>query len=309
MDLSVKLGNLLLKSPIILAGGITSNRMRIETISREIGAIVLGTYSFLPVEHKSPPLIADIGVGYLNAYGIRNTINQSKDLIKEVIRLARDNDVKVFISIMDGKTDYIVEAAKQAYSMECDAIELNLSAAVIPEFLSAGLELGEQMIESVRKAVRVPISVKLSPMANFNSKTASSADIVHMGNAISPALSINIDDLKPRLGSITGALSGPAIKPLSMARVFELYGVMQSIPIIGTGGIYGWEDIIEYISAGASATGIHTVLYRNGTEIVNKMIEGISIFLRDRGFTLSELKGAAHRMVKNHQIYRKQDQR
>ncbi len=117
MDLSVRLGSLLLKSPIMLAGGITSNRMRIEALSRGIGAIVLGTYSFLPVERKSPPLIADIGVGYLNSYGIRNTINQSKDFIRGVIRLARDNDVKVFISIMDRKTDDIVEAAKQASAM------------------------------------------------------------------------------------------------------------------------------------------------------------------------------------------------
>lgn len=113
------------------------------------------------------------------------------------------------------------------------------------------------------------------------------ADILHLTNALGPALALDIDTGRPILKTESGcgALSGPAIKPIALATVFLASRAMLGKPIIGTGGIYSWRDAVEFIMAGATAVGLHSALYAKGIRVLNEILEGIREFMCRFGYS------------------------
>lgn len=300
-DLSVMLTNLKLKSPIIISAGIIDENVIVKSLEENVGGVILGSYALTPKSFHPPPFIIKLKHGFVNAYGIRKSIDDVSGFILNIIDKAERNDVKVFCSVIEENIDGIILASKKVERLGCKVVELNLSAPVIPGLLSMGLnlKLAKEIVHEVSKNIKVPLSVKLSPLIQdigFTGKELcqSGANILHLINALSPALVIDIDTGKPILKTKDGlgALTGPSIKPIALAKIYLTAKTVPNAAIIGTGGVCSWKDAIEMIMVGASAVGIHSVLYLKGVKAISEIVEGIKKYMRSKGIkSLSEIKG------------------
>ena len=121
------------------------------------------------------------------------------------------------------------------------------------------------------------------------------ADALSLINTLGPGMKINIDVARPVLSNKFGGMSGRAIKPIAISNVYSVYEAVD-IPLIGVGGIYSWEDVVEFIYAGARAVQIGTAIMDEGVEVFSKINEGLEKFMSEKGFSsIDEMVGLAHR--------------
>ncbi len=268
VSLETELGDLTLRNPIILASGTAGFGIELaETIDlSKIGAIVTKTLTASPREGNPPPRIWETECGMINSIGLENP---GIDLfIKEIAQQLEDIDTKIVVSIGGENEEEFAELAHKIDSIEhIAAIELNLSC---PNVKRGGIQFGqnprlvEKVVLMVKKSTDKPIWAKLTPQVSDIVEIAKAAEeggasAVVVGNTI-PAMAIDIWSGKPRLGAITGGLSGPAIHPVAVELVFKLHGKI-GIPIIGCGGVTKPEDAVELMLAGASAVQIGTATF------------------------------------------------
>jgi len=267
---------------------------------QQLGAIVCKGTTLEPRDGNPQPRLAETACGVLNSIGLQNIgINA---LIKEKAPIWASWRVPVIVNIA-GETidDYAQLAGKLDGVAGISAIEVNISC---PNIKAGGAEFGAnpesaaEVTAAVKAATSRPILVKLTPNTSDIARIAmavaeAGADAISLINTLR-GLAIDIARRRPLLGTITGGLSGPAIKPVALYMVYEVAGAVE-VPVIGCGGITTASDAIEFIMAGASAIQVGTASFTNPRAPLD-VLEGIKQFMKKEGIKdITELIGAARR--------------
>jgi len=283
VDLSVQIGSLTLRNPIMLASGTVGygNEISEFTDLNKLGGIVTKSLSLKPRKGNPPQRIVETPSGMLNAIGLANVGVEA--FIKEKIPFLKMYDVPLICNIAASTTEEYVECTKILTSEETiKAFEINVSC---PNVKEGGLSFGNDIksvatiTEKVRAVTNKPLIIKLSPNVSYIAEFAKAAkengaDAVSAINTLVGA-SFNIFTRKPKIQNVTGGLSGPAIKPVAIAKVLEISRQVE-IPIIGIGGIMDWKDVIEFMIAGSTAVQIGTLNFIDPTapgKIVDQLEE------------------------------------
>lgn len=284
-DLSVKIGQLCMKNPVMTASGTFGYGEEFSDfidISQIGGIIVKGT-TLHKREGNAYPRMAETPAGMLNAVGLQNKgvayfANVIYPRIKEV-------DTNMIVNVSGSAIEDYVETAETINALEAiPAIELNISC---PNVKQGGMAFGvtakgaAEVVKAVRRVYKKTLIVKLSPNVTditeiARAVEASGADSVSLINTML-GMAINIDTRRPILSTVTGGLSGAAVKPVAVRMVWQVYNAVK-IPVIGLGGIMNAQDAIEFMLAGASAIQIGTANFIDPT-ITLKVAEGINRYL------------------------------
>jgi len=266
VDLSVSVGPLKLRNPILLASGTVGYGNEISEFIdlNKIGGIVTKSLSLKPRKGNTPQRVIETPSGMLNAIGLANI--GVEEFLKTKIPFLKKFDTKIICNIAASSVEEYVECTKLLTDEDTiSAFEINVSC---PNVKEGGLEFGNdkkavaKITEEVKKVSTKPIFIKLSPNVSRISEFAlaakeAGADAVSAINTL-VGTAFDIMTRKPKIKNITGGLSGPAIKPVALAKVLEIRRNVD-IPIIGIGGIFSWQDAVEFMIAGASAFQLGTV--------------------------------------------------
>ena len=284
VDLSVNIGSLKLRNPILLASGTVGygNEISEFTDLNKIGGIITKSLSLKPRKGNAPQRIVETPAGMLNAIGLTNV--GVEVFLKEKIPFLKQYDVPIICNIAASTIEEYVECTKILTSEETiKAFEINVSC---PNVTEGGLEFGNNIkalsiiTEKVRAETDKPIIIKLSPNVSYIATFAKAAkengaDAVTAINTL-VGTSFDIFTRRPKIHNITGGLSGPAIKPVALAKVLEISRNVQ-IQIIGSGGVMDWKDVVEFMIAGATAVQIGTLNFID-PEAAGKIINQLETF-------------------------------
>ncbi|OFW52845.1 MAG: dihydroorotate dehydrogenase B catalytic subunit [Actinobacteria bacterium RBG_13_35_12] len=299
VDLSVSLGSLKLKNPVMPASGTfdlyEDNHLPYDT--KVLGAVITKTI-FLERRLGNPsPRICESASGLINALG---TPGEGVEyLIKNKLPVFQKANKTVIVSIGgDGAKEFKLLAERLDKVEGIAALELDLSCPNNEDNIIIAKDefLTEQTVAKVKEAFTKPIIIKLSPNVNDITKIAKAAqrggaDILSLINTLS-AMAIDIKTKKPVLGNKIGGLSGPAIKPIALKMVWDVAHTID-LPIIGIGGISNSEDAIEFLLAGASAIEVGTAALINPL-VMLEIIQGIEQYLVQQGYSsIEEIIGLA----------------
>jgi dihydroorotate dehydrogenase (NAD+) catalytic subunit len=266
VDLSVNIGSLKLRNPILLASGTVGygNEISEFTDLNKLGGIVTKSLSLKPRKGNPPQRIVETPAGMLNAIGLANV--GVEVFLKEKIPFLKKFDVPLICNIAASTVDEYVECTKILTEEETiKAFEINVSC---PNVREGGLQFGndvskvKEITQKVKEATDKPVIMKLSPNVSYISEFAKAVK-EEGGDAVSAintlvGTSFDIVTRKPKIFNVNGGLSGPAIKPVALAKVLEISRNVD-IPIIGIGGIMNWKDVIEFMIVGASAIQLGTI--------------------------------------------------
>lgn len=300
--LALEFCGLRLDSPIILLSGCVGfgeEYTRIEGFSnRDVGGIVLKGTTLEPRLGNPPHRVYETPMGMLNAIGLQNP---GVDVVIDEILPGLDFRETRFIANVCGSTIEDYEAVTRRFDdSPIDAIEINISC---PNIKEGGVSFGNfpdmsaQVVAACRAQTKKPIIAKLSPnqtdiQENARRCIEAGADALAVINTIM-GMAIDTEARKPIIGNVRGGLSGPAIKPIALLKVHQVYEVAgpHNIPIIGQGGITTVNDALEFIIAGASTVGVGTALFYDPMAC-KKMNDGIADYLVRHGIaSVSELVG------------------
>jgi len=296
VDLSVNIGKLKLRNPIMLASGTVGygNEIAEFTDLNKLGAIVTKSLSLKPRKGNPPQRIVETPSGMLNAIGLANV--GVEEFIKEKIPFLKKYDVPLICNIAASTVEEYVECTKILDSEETiRAFEINVSC---PNVKDGGLAFGNdikavaKVTEAVRAVTDKTLIIKLSPNVSYISEFAQAVKDAG-GDAVSAintlvGTSFNIQTRRPKIFNVNGGLSGPAIKPVALAKVLEISRNVD-IPIIGVGGIMNWKDVIEFMVVGSSAVQIGTLNFIDPTA-PGKIIDELEQFCKENNYKkISEL--------------------
>ena len=284
IDLSVSVGPLKLRNPILLASGTVGYGSEIAEFVdlNKIGGIVTKSLSLKPRKGNPPQRVVETPSGMLNAIGLANV--GVEEFLKTKIPFLQKYDTKIICNIAASSVEEYVECTKILTTEKTiSAFEINVSC---PNVKEGGLEFGNdkkavaRITEEVKKVSTKPVFIKLSPNVSRISEFAlaakeAGADAVSAINTL-VGTAFNINTRKPKIKNITGGLSGPAIKPVALAKVLEIRRNVD-IPIIGIGGIFCWQDAVEFMIAGASAFQLGTVNFVH-PNISETMINDLTLY-------------------------------
>lgn len=300
IDLSVKIGKLKLKNPVMVASGTFGYGKEYSELVdlTRLGAIVSKTITLKPRKGNPPPRLVETPAGMLNSIGLQN--DGIQDFIREKLPFLRKSGIPVIASISGETIDEFTQLSKILEKAgDINGLELNLSCpnikssqfipllrsgrAVHSSLISQDAKATYEVVKSVRKVTKKTLITKLSPDVTDIVTIAKSAqragsDAVSLINTIS-AMAVDIDTKKPKLGTIAGGLSGPAVKPIALRMVWEVARTVK-IPVIGIGGIMNSEDALEFFIAGAWAVAIGTANFINPCACI-EIIKGIELFLKN----------------------------
>jgi dihydroorotate dehydrogenase (NAD+) catalytic subunit len=298
--LATEIAGLKLANPTMLASGIlgyTGLSLK-SVIEAGAGAIVTKSMGLEPRTGYPNPTVVQVDCGLLNAMGLPNPgISHFSEEMKEL----KSTGVPTILSIYGYSSEEFAKVAETAVKMGADAIELNVSC---PHVKKAGAEIGcdplllTEIVKEVKKTVDKPVIAKLTPnVANIGkiAKAAekAGADAITAINTVK-AMNIEIETGRPLLANKFGGLSGPAIKPIAVICVYDVFRSVD-VPVIGCGGITTWQDAIEFMLAGASAVQIGTAIAFKGLSVFSSVAKGIDTYLNRKGFkNVKELVGLAH---------------
>jgi dihydroorotate dehydrogenase (NAD+) catalytic subunit len=298
---ATQIAGLTLANPTILAAGILgyTGRSMKSVVEAGAGAVVTKTMGLEPRTGYLNPTVVQTDCGLLNAMGLPNPgISHFKEEMKQLKTI----NAPTIISIFASSVQQFVSVAKTAAEIGADAIELNVSC---PHVKKAGAAIGcdsqllTEIVKAVKKSVNVPVIVKLTPNVTNIGEIAKAAeeagaDAITAINTLK-AMAIETETGRPILANKFGGLSGPAIKPIAIRCVYDVYRAVD-VPVIGCGGISNWQDAIEFIQAGASAVQIGTAVAFKGVEIFGSVVKGIDSYLERKGYaTVKDLVGLAHK--------------
>ncbi|MEE8328645.1 MAG: dihydroorotate dehydrogenase [Thermodesulfovibrionia bacterium] len=290
INLSVNLGKLKLKNPVITASGTFGYGDEYSEFVdlNNLGAVVTKGISIKPMKGNPTPRICETPCGLLNSIGLQNIGLET--FIREKIPYLKRFDTKIIANILGSSVEEYTELAEKLEEAGVDAVELNVSC---PNVKRGGIIFGtnkkalEELIGQVKKKTSLPIITKLSPnVANIKEfaeiAEGAGSDIISLINTIT-GMSIDVRTRRPRLANITGGLSGPAVKPVAVRMVWECHKAVL-IPIIGMGGIISAEDALEFILAGASAVAVGTANFVN-PKATQDILDGIRSFMIEEGIS------------------------
>jgi len=299
-DLSTSVCGLTLANPTILAAGVldeTGKTMK-TVASAGAGALVTKSIGKSPRPGHANPCVVELDCGLLNAMGLPNP---GIEAYREEIAIALEAGVPVIGSVFGGDESEIAEVASIMQDCGVAAVELNLSC---PHAKGLGAEIGSapEKVESVcretKNTVDIPVFAKLTPNTHSVAELAKAAERGRADGLVAintvKGMAISPEARMPALANKFGGLSGPAVKPVGLRCVYEIFEAVD-IPVIGVGGISNGRDAVEYIMAGASAVQIGTAVWRQGLSVFRTTCDDISEFMDQNGIaTLTEMVGAAH---------------
>ncbi len=289
-------------TPLVLLSGCVGfgeEYTRVKGFSnREVGAVCLKGTTLTPRLGNMPHRVYETPMGMLNAIGLQNPGARH---VVDAILPSLDFEETRFIANLSGSTvEEYVEVARIFNDSPIDAMEINISCPNVKEggvAFGNDPEMSARVVAAVRKVTDKPLITKLSPnQTNIQENARRCIEAGTDGFAVINTLmgmAIDIESRTPILGNNQGGLSGPAIKPIALLKVHQVYQVCRDhdIPIIGQGGITTAEDALEFIIAGASAVGIGTALFYDPL-ICNKINNGIVDYLQRHQLTeVSQLVG------------------
>ncbi len=298
VDLSVDIGGLKLKNPVMTASGTFgygrefSRFMDLETL----GGVVVKGLSLTPSRGNPPPRVVETASGMLNAIGLENVVLAA--FIKDKLPYLQRLDTAVVVNIYGQTIDAYAELAERLE--ECEgvaALEVNISC---PNVKAGGIAFGADpkaahaVVSAIRKRTRLPMWVKLSPNVTDVTTIAraaadAGADALSLINTLT-GMAIDVDTRRPVLANITGGLSGPAIKPVALRMVWQVAQAVD-LPVVGIGGIMTTEDALEFLIAGASAVQVGTANFVNPRTAV-EIVAGMLRYCEENGLVrLGDLTG------------------
>jgi dihydroorotate dehydrogenase (NAD+) catalytic subunit len=291
VNLGFSIGNLHFKNPVLTASGTCGFGPELDDfidISSLGGIVVKGT-TMEPREGNAYPRMAETPSGMLNAVGLQN---KGIDYFeKNIYPVISRYDTNVIVNVNGSYIDEYVALAERINRLErIPAIELNISCPNVKKggmIFGTNIDSAREVTRAVRAAYSKVLIVKLSPnvtnVVDFARVVEDEgADSVSLVNTFL-AMSIDVNRMRPSLSTITGGLSGPAIKPIALRMVWQVARAVK-IPVMGMGGIMTWSDAMEFILAGATAVQVGTATFIDPTAPV-KILEGIESYLVEKGFT------------------------
>ena len=299
VDLSVRIKDLVFKNPVLTASGTCGFGEEIADFVdlEKLGGVVMKGTTLKPREGNDYPRMAETPSGMLNAVGLQN--KGVENFIKNIYPNIKDIDSRFIVNVNGSTIEEYIELATIINDLnKIPAIELNISC---PNVKEGGMAFGvscssaEAVVRAVRKVYDKPLIVKLSPNVTSIAEIAKAvegqgADSVSLVNTFL-GMAVNANSRKPILSTITGGLSGPAIKPIALRMVWQVYQAVK-IPIIGMGGIMNATDAIEFMIAGASAVQVGTAIFIDPT-IPVKIVGGVREYMNNNNLqTISELTGS-----------------
>jgi len=298
--LETEIAGIKLTNPTMLAAGILgmSSTFFKRVAKAGAGAIVTKSIGLKARKGYANPTMVNVPCGMLNAMGLPNPGIKN---FAEEIEEAKKTGIPIIVSIFGFSADEFAEVAEKASRSGADALELNVSC---PHIEKAGAEIGQnpqlvaEVVKKVKKAVKVPVFVKLTPNVSDICEVAAAganagADAITAVNTVR-AMAIDVETMRPILANKIGGLSGAAIKPIALRCVFEIYHAVK-VPVIGCGGIACWEDAVEFLLAGASAVQIGTAIALKDVEVFRTVAKGIEQYLKRKNFdSVKEIVGLAH---------------
>ncbi|HBI23087.1 MAG: dihydroorotate dehydrogenase B catalytic subunit [Nitrospirae bacterium RIFCSPLOW2_12_42_9] len=298
-DLSIRIAGIDFQNPVTLASGTARYGEEITEHCdlNRLGAIIVKGIALKPTPGNPPPRICETPSGMLNAIGLPNIGVDA--FIRDKLPFLRQFNPKVLVNIFGSTVDEYGEVARRFNGVAgVHGLEVNISCPNIKEggiAFGTDIESTRRVVQIVRKATTLPVLIKLSPNVTDIASFArvcedEGADGLSVINTLL-GMSIDTETWKPRLANVTGGLSGPAIRPVAVRMVWQVYKAVK-IPIIGMGGIFTVNDAVEFLLAGASAVAVGTANFINpGVSI--EIVEGLEKYMEDKGLNnISELIGA-----------------
>ena len=299
VDLTVQVGAVRLRNPILAASGTFGYGLEFAHLVdlNRLGGIVVKGLSREPMDGAPAPRLCETPSGMLNAVGLQNIGVQA--FVAEKLPVLRKYDTAIVANVFGYCVEDYTEVVRILEDAEgLAAYELNISC---PNVKKGGMQFGgdpalvAEVVGAARKAAsKRPLWVKLSPMVadiGLIARTAegAGADALTIANTY-PAMAIDPWSGKSCLGNQTGGLSGPSIKPITLRLVWEAYKAIK-IPILGVGGIETVEDVLQYLSVGATAVQVGTASFTDPA-VSQRLVEGLQkALLRAKTFTVNEIRG------------------
>ena len=290
-DLSVNIGKLALKNPVMTASGTFGYGLEFEDFVdlEKIGGIIVKGTTLHHREGNPYPRMAETPMGMLNAVGLQNKgVHYFVDNIYPKIK---DINTNMIVNVSGSQIEDYAETASIINELDnIPAIELNISC---PNVKQGGMAFGvttkgaSEVVSAVRKVYDKTLIVKLSPNVTDITEIAKAAegagaDSVSLINTLL-GMAINAEKRRPVLSTVTGGMSGAAVKPIALRMVWQVAKAVN-IPVVGLGGIMNWEDAVEFLLAGASAIEIGTANFIDPA-ITVKVADGINDYLNRHGFS------------------------
>lgn len=290
-DLSVNIGDLKLCNPVMTASGTFGYGKEFEDFVdlEKIGGIIVKGTTLHHREGNPYPRMAEIPMGMLNAVGLQN---KGVDyFVEHIYPQIRDIHTNMIVNVSGSAVEDYVKTAEIINDLDhIPAIELNISC---PNVKQGGMAFGvsacgcSEVVKAVRNVYKKTLIVKLSPNVTDITEIAraaetSGADSVSLINTLL-GMAVDAEKRRPVLSTITGGMSGAAVKPIALRMVWQVAKVVN-IPVIGLGGIMGWKDAVEFMLAGATAIQIGTANFIDPA-ITVKVSEGINDYLERHGYT------------------------
>jgi dihydroorotate dehydrogenase (NAD+) catalytic subunit len=301
--LALRFCGLELSSPIVLLSGCVGfgdEYTRVEGFShRDVGAVVLKGTTLKPRLGNPPHRVCETPMGMLNAIGLQNP--GVDKVVREILPKLDFSETRYIANVCGATIEEYAEVTRRFDDSPIDAIEINISC---PNIKEGGVSFGNypessaRVVEACRRVTKKPLIAKLSPnqtdiQENARRCIEAGSDGLAVINTIT-GMAIDIESRTPVLGNVQGGLSGPAIKPIALLKVYQVHQVAakHGVPIIGQGGICTAADAIEFLLGGAATVGVGTALFYD--PLVCKAINaGILEYLDAHGFdSVSELTGA-----------------
>ncbi len=289
-DLRIKIGSLELRNPVMLASGTCGYGAELEDFIdlSKLGAIVVKGTTLEPREGNAYPRMAETASGMLNAVGLQNKGIEYFE--KHIYPLLAEYDTHVIVNVNGNTVEDYIELARRIDRLAAiPAIELNISC---PNVKQGGMIFGtnpasaREVISAVRNAYSKTLIVKLSPNVTDITEFAriseeEGAEAVSLVNTLL-GMAVDTNTMKPKLSTVTGGLSGPAIKPVALRMVWQTARAVN-IPVIGMGGIMNGVDALEFLMAGATGVQIGTATFIEPRTALNTLTS-INSFLTERKF-------------------------
>ena len=287
-----------LASPIVLLSGCVGfgeEYTRVEGFSnRDVGAVVLKGTTPEPRLGNPPHRIWETPMGMLNAIGLQNP--GADKVVDEILPTLDFDETRFFANVCGSTIEDYAEVTRRFDDSPIDAIEINISC---PNIKEGGVafgnypEMSARVVEACRKVTDKPIITKLSPnqtdiAENARACIEAGSDALAVINTIM-GMAIDTESRTPVIGNVQGGLSGPAIRPIALLKVHQVYQVARrhGVPIIGQGGIHTAKDALEFLIAGATTVGIGTALFYDPL-LCRKINDGIADYLSRHGIASVE---------------------
>ncbi len=290
-SLALEFCGLRLASPIVLLSGCVGfgeEYTRVEGFSnRDAGAIVLKGTTFKPRLGNPPHRVTETPMGMINAIGLQNP--GVEHVVRNILPTLDFSETRFFANVCGSTIDEYAEVTRRFDDSPIDAMEINISC---PNVKEGGVQFGNypdmsaRVVAACRKVTKKPLITKLSPnQTDIRENARLCIEAGSDGLAVINTISGMAVDLKTRravIGNVQGGVSGPAIKPIALLKVREVYEVAgpHRVPIIGQGGIASANDALEFLIAGATAVGVGTVLFYDPL-LCTKINAGIASYLRE----------------------------